>query len=268
MKNFTLITGATGGLGRAFVSDCAERKLNLILTGTNNEKLKKLSKEIGDKYKDIVILYKECNLADEKSINELINYIKEKKVNVNMLINNAGYIFETSFLSCSDDEVLTAIRVNVEGTVNLTQKILKSRVESEKFYLLTVSSLSCYSPMPQMAIYASSKVFLTNWSVALREELKNKNIFVSCVCPGGMATNEAMKRSIKSQGFFGRLSCLKVEKVAKISLNGLYKNKAIIIPGWFNKFMHVSSVLSSKKFQAKVLGKRWYRCEKKRGEAK
>ena len=123
-----------------------------------------------------------------------------------------------------------------------------------------------YYPMPQMATYASTKAFLTHMSVALRRELKHENVYVTSICPGSMATNDAMKRSIKSQGVGGQLSLQPTEKVAKIGIKKVLKNKPIWVPGGFNKLMVFFSKTFPKKLIAAVVGNRWTKCEKKRGE--
>lgn len=268
MKHCVIITGCTGGLGRAYTFECAKRGWNLVLSATKQDRIENLKTEIEKSFPEIKVYAKASNLADHISRAEFFDWLKSKNIEVDVLINNAGYIFETSFLSCDDNEIMTAVRVNVEGTLDFSQKALKMRNSERRFFLLNVSSMAAFSPMPQMATYAASKSFILNWSIALREELKCKNVFVSCVCPGSMATNDAMKSSIKSQGIGGRLSLQSVEKVAKESVEALLRNKAFHIPGFFNKFMKVTCDFSPRVLQAKVVGKRWRRCEQKRGEFK
>ena len=111
----------------------------------------------------------------------------------------------------------------------------------------------------------ATKSLLTNFSVALRRELKGKKVYVSAVCPGSIATNEAMKASIKSQGVGGQLSLLPTEKIAHKSVNKMLKNKAKFIPGLFNKSMWLITRVVSQNFVANLLYKRWTKCEKKRG---
>lgn len=268
MEHCAVITGSTGGLGRAYAFECAKRGWDLVLSATKQDRIEKLKGEIEQAFPQIKVYAKSANLADLASRIEFFEWVKSQNVAFDILINNAGYIFETSFLSCGDDEVLTAVRVNVEGTLDFSQKALKMRDEKKRFYLLTVASMAAFSPMPQMATYAASKSFLLSWSIALREELKCKNVFVSCVCPGSMATNDAMKASIKSQGIGGRLSLQSVEKVAKESVDALLRNKPFHISGWFNRIMKVSCSLSPRTLQARIVGRRWCKCEKKRGDFK
>lgn len=259
-----IITGATGGLGKAYVEECARQGYDIILSATKQERLENLMAETNKKYPNITIYAKECKLDNKESRQEFYKFINENNLKPDMLINNAGYILEGSVLRCEHSEIQSSIDVNITGTMELTYWFLKQESEKKK-YLLIVSSMAGYYPMPQMAPYAATKSYLTNMAVSLRQELKKK-VNVSCVCPGSMSTSDAMKRSIKSQGLGGRLSLQKTSKVAKISIKNVLKNKAVWVPGFFNKMMVFASKIFPKTLIAKVVHSRWSKCEKKRGE--
>lgn len=261
-----IITGATGGLGSAYVRECAKRNYDIILSATKQERLEKLMAEIKENFPNINVFAKECRLDDEKSRKEFYDFIKINNLKPDMLINNAGYILEGSVLGCALDEIHGCVDVNISGTMDLTYWFLNQVDKNKKNYLLFVSSMAGYYPMPQMATYSATKSFLTNMSVALRRELRDRNINVSCVCPGSMATSDAMKRSIQSQGVGGRLSLQSTAKVAKVSVKNVLKNKAVWVPGFFNKVMVLCSKIFPKTLIAKVVYSRWTKCEKKRGE--
>lgn len=261
-----IITGATGGLGSAYVRECAKRNYDIILSATKQERLEKLMAETKENFPNINIYAKECKLNDENSRKEFYEFIKINNLKPNMLINNAGYILEGSVLGCELEEIQGCMDVNLSGTMDLSYWFLKQIDKSQKNYLLFVSSMAGYYPMPQMATYSATKSFLTNMSVALRRELKKQNVNVSCVCPGSMATSDAMKRSIKSQGVGGRLSLQSTAKVARVSIKNTLKNKAVWVPGFFNKIMVLCSKIFSKTIIANVVYSRWTKCEKKRGE--
>lgn len=262
----TLITGATGGLGRSYVKECAEKGYDLILSATKQERLEELKHEILKTYPNIKIWTKECLLNSKDSREELYSFLKKEGLQPNMLINNAGYILEGSIMGTKKEEIESCIDVNILGTTELTYWFVENRNKQEKGYILFVSSMAGYYPMPQMSTYASTKAYLTHTSISLRWELRKNNVNVSVVCPGSMATNDAMKRSIKSQGFGGKLSLQSTEKIAKVSIKKLLKNKAIWVPGFFNKVMILCSKIFPKTLIARFVGRRWTNCEKKRGE--
>lgn len=265
MKKYTLITGACGGLGRSFVKMCAKNKENLILTGTSEKKLEKLVTDFKEEFKDIDVKTLVLDLGKMEDRKNVISFVKENKLDVSRLINNAGVIIEGDTLKFSDEEILNAVEVNCIGTLDLTQKFLKAREDkSQKFEVLTVASVASSYPIPHMAVYAATKSFLVSMMTALSEEVKKDNVVVTTVCPGGMATSQAMKESIKSMGLGGKLSCTDTDKVAKIALKALSRKKKNVVTGGFNKFLVVLSKPFSKAFLAKSTGKIWKKSQDKR----
>ena len=266
MEKLAIVTGATGGLGGEFCKDLLKRGYDLIISGTKQERLDNFRETLLNEYKDAKIWAKACDLSSDQSRNDFFDFIIQQGLHPSTLINNAGYILEGSFLGCREEEIVGAVKVNSVGTLDFTYKFLKQRDENERNYILTVSSLASFYPIPQMAVYGATKSLLTNFCVALRRELKDKNVYVTALCPGSIATNDAMKRSIKSQGIGGKMSLEPTDKIAHCAINKLLKNKAKYIPGAFNKFMWLLTRIAPQTLVANFLYKRWTSCEKKRGE--
>ena len=265
MKKYTLITGACGGLGRSFVKLCAKNKENLILSGTSKKKLEQLVSDFSEEFKDIDVKTVVMDLGKMEDRKNVISFVKENKLHVSRLINNAGVIIEGDTLRFSDEEILNAVEVNCVGTLDLTQKFLKAREDKqEKFEVLTVASVASSYPIPHMAVYAATKAFLVSMMTALSVELKKDNVVITTVCPGGMATTDAMKESIKSMGLGGKLSCTDTDKVAKIALKALSKKKKNVVTGGFNKFLVAVGKPFSKAFLAKSTGRIWKKSQDKR----
>ena len=266
MKKYTLITGACGGLGKSFVKACAKNKENLILTGTSEKKLSKLVEEFGELFKDIEVKTFVLDLSKSANRKSVIEFVNDEKIEVNRLINNAGVIIEGDTMRFSEEEILNAVEVNCKGTLDLTMKFIRNRKsKDEKFEVLTVASVASSYPIPHMAVYSATKAFLVSMMTSLAIELKQENVVVTTVCPGGMATSEAMKESIKSMGLGGKLSCTDTDKVAKIALKALKRKKKNVVTGGFNKFLVVISKPFSKAFLAKSTGKIWKKSQDKRG---
>ncbi len=265
MEKLAIVTGATGGLGGEYCKDLARRGYSLVITGTKQDRVDAFKEELKKEFSSIEIHGFACDLSSQESRDNFFNKLKESNLQPSTLINNAGYILEGSFLGCEEHEITKAVEVNSVGTLDFTYKFLKQRDESEQCYILMVSSLAGFYPIPQMAVYGATKSLLTNFSVALRRELRGKKVYVSAVCPGSIATNDAMKASIKSQGLGGQLSLLPTEVIAHKSINKMLRNKAKFIPGLFNKSMWLLTRVASQNFVANILYKRWTKCEKKRG---
>lgn len=267
-KKYCLVTGATGGLGSAFARKLVKENKNLIITGTKQEKLDAIKAELESINGNVCVETFECDLSSEQSRKKFFDYILEQKFELEMLVNNAGYITEGAVAEVSKDSLMSAIRVNCEGTVDLTKFVVDNHTDGEKLNILTVASLAGFYPMPYMAIYAATKSFLLSFMTALRVEVKNKNIIVSTVVPSGIYTTKAMKDAIASQGVGGKLSSMSPEKIASIALCGAKKGKSIIIPGCFNKFTKFISNFVTYNGLARVVGKRWRKSQKKRNMVK
>lgn len=266
MEKLAIVTGATGGLGGAYCRELLGRGYDLIISGTKKTRVEELKNSLLESFPEANIWTKECDLKNDDSRDAFFDFLNQKSLHPSTLINCAGYILEGSFLGCTNSEVLDVTRVNNIGTIDFTYRFLKNRDTNERNYVLFVSSMGGFTPMPQMALYGASKSFLTNFSLSLRRELKGQNVFVTAVCPGSIATSDAMKRSIESQGVGGKLSLVAPEKIAKVSINKLLKNRAKYIPGGFNKFVCAVSKFVPQTIVADFTYKRWVKCEKKRGE--
>ncbi len=262
-NNYVLITGACGGLGKAYCEVFSSKGNNLIICGTNKEKLDKQKEEISKKNPKVDIIPFTFNLLDLTSVDALINFIKEKNLNVEILVNNAGYITEGSIKKASKETLLRTIKVNCEGTIYLTKSFLD--LKKKNVQIITVSSMASFYPLPYMAIYASTKALIKNFMLALREEYKENNVKVLVVMPGAIATSDEMKRAIEAQGLKGKLSAVPAKKIAEKSVKSLFKNKSCYVPGIFNKFTIFLSALCPKKLQIKLAGKMWKKSQAKRG---
>lgn len=261
-KTYVVITGACGGLGQSFVKECLKEGKNLILTGTSEEKLKGLLSKIDAGNCDIKTFVMDLGKAQDRE--KFLEFLSENELSVCRLINNAGVIIEGDLERFEDSEIAKAIEVNCVGTLDLTKKLLRVRNKERLFEVLTVSSVASSYPIPHMAVYAATKAFLTSMMTSLAVEFAKQNVVVTTVCPGGMATTQAMKDSIKSMGLGGKLSCVDTDKVAKLALKALRRKKRMVIPGNFNRFLVLISKPFSKSFMANRTGKIWEKSQKKR----
>jgi len=233
--NYTFISGATGGIGKAFVKECAKQKQNLFLTGRSNEKLQNLKQEIEKEFAvDVQICA--CQLDDEKSRAQMFEYIDSLGLKFDKIINVAGVDIQKGVLDYTLQKLLFQMRVNVEATISNTFSLLERRAQNVE--IITISSMSGVSPMPYFALYSATKCCLTNFFSSLRIELKKDNVKVTTVLPGGVPTRPDIIQDIKGQGLWGKLSAKSPQFVAQTSLKKVKKNKRIHIPGFFNKLLY------------------------------
>ncbi len=252
---YTFISGATGGIGKAFCKLCAEMKNNLYITGRNDKKLQELKSELLSINPEIRVEYFACDLTSEQSRNDMLIDIDSKGIKFSRIINVAGVDIQKAFIDYTPEKVLFQLRVNCEATVSLTHALLSKRAENLE--IITISSMSGVSPMPYFALYSATKAMLTNFFTALHYELKKSNAKVTVVLPGGVPTRPDIIEDIKGQGLWGKLSSKSAEFVAKGAIRAVRKNKIKYVPGFFNKFLYCLMKIAPKRITLNFIANRW-----------
>ncbi len=274
---YTFITGATGGIGKAFCRYYAKEGCNLFITGRSEEKLAALKEELLMLNDSISVKYLPADLTDRQSRDNLFAYTDNNEISVTRLVNVAGADIQKGFLSYTDDKVIFQIRVNVEATISLTHMFLErldfgdtgntkanrknagNKTSGKKKNLpeiITVSSLSGVSPMPYFQLYSATKACLTNFFKSLRVELKGK-VNVTTVLPGGVYTRPDICDDIKGQGLWGKLSAKTPDFVVNKSVKGVRKNKKLVIPGFWNKSLYTLMKFVPENVKLKFIANRW-----------
>jgi short-subunit dehydrogenase len=174
-----------------------------------------------------------------------------------MLLNVAGIDYEGPFDERRVDELHTIIRLNIEATVAMTRCILEFRDPARTLRIVNVSSLAGYVPMPIKAVYAASKRFLLDFSLALHQELRAADVTVTALCPAGMPTNASNIRGIAVQGFMGQITTVNVGDVAAQTIDCALAGRTVVIPGALNRALRVVGGLLPASLMAGLLNKRW-----------
>lgn len=250
------ITGAAGGLGKAFAKECAARGWDLFLTDLNEGKLALLAQGLERLY-GIRVLFAPCNLVDPEERELFWKRTADLGIRFDMLINVAGLDFEGALMDRNPDEINTIIRLNIEATVSMTRHMVASQVNKNRLHIINVSSLAGFYPMPLKAVYAASKRFLLDFSRAMRQELRSENIRVLALCPAGMATKPDTITSIDSQGWMGQITTMQTGTVAVRTINRALANRSIYIPGFVNQIMRSVSALFPADWVAWMIHRRW-----------
>lgn len=256
MKSYVLISGATGGLGKAFAAECAARGWDLFLTDLTDERLTSLATGLERLYGINTMTYA-CDLTDAGERTMLWQFVKAHGVRLHFLINVAGLDYEGRFEERRVDELRTMVRLNVESTLEMTRRALAYRDCHRTFHIVNVSSLAAFYPMPVKAVYAASKRFLLDWSRALGEELHDQDVTVTALCPAGMPTHPACIRSIDAQGFMGRLTTMNTGDVAAITIRKALAGRRVVIPGIINQTLRFLGGIFPAPMMAHLINKRW-----------
>jgi len=250
--SYTLITGASSGIGKAMAYECAGRSMNLLLVALPGTGLEQVHSDILSRF-DVKADYFETDLCENDSPYQVLEWCESRRYQVSFLINNAGKagtaVFSRSEPLYTDERIL----LNVRAVALLTRIFLPMLLSQEKANVLNVGSLSAFFPVPYKSVYAATKSFVVQFSKAINAELRSTGVRVSVVCPNGVRTNEGTNFRIDSHGWVGRITELSAEEVARISISAALKGKKVIIPGAINRFLLILQKTVPSVIQEKIL---------------
>jgi len=233
--HYTLITGASEGLGKAFALECAERGHNLILVALPGKELHDLASFIEQNY-PVRVWAMGKDLSETQQCHALFNEVKEALLKVNFLINNVGLGGTISFQDADIAFFEKQILLNVMATTMLTKLFIGELEENNPSFILNVSSLATFFHLPRKQVYGATKSYVYSFSRSLRQELRDRGISVSVLCPGGINTNLQVTLMNKTGSWMSRRSIMSPENVARIAVEKTLQGKEVIVPGKLNHF--------------------------------
>jgi uncharacterized protein len=183
-----LVTGASKGLGAAFAEALAQRGMNLVLVARSTDELNVLSTRLYARYK-VRRTVLSIDLADPSSSQAIPEELDRRGIQVDLLVNNAGFGLSGEFLSHDPKLEKAEIDVNVQALVALTHHFGKAMAARGKGGIINVASNASFQPLPYMATYAATKAFVLHFSEAINHELNGKGVQVMATCPGPTATS-------------------------------------------------------------------------------
>lgn len=233
-----LITGASSGIGKVFAEKLAALGWNLILVARRKALLEKLAVELNGKYLIKVEVFS-ADLSQIEDIKKLEKLIIHEK-NLQMLVNNAGFGVKVgSFVESDIEKQTDMINVHITATMRLCRTVLPVMLAQKKGYIINVSSIAAFAPIPEGINYGATKNYIVSLSEWLQIELKGTNIKVQALCPGftytGFHDTEEFEQNHRSRK--PKMMWSSAEKVVEESLRALKRNKVIIIPGLKNRIM-------------------------------
>ena len=231
MKNsYALVTGATSGIGLEISKDLAKRGYNLILVARTKDKLVSLSSELASEY-NIDCDFFSSDLTLINSPNEIYEYTSQKKYNVNILINNAGYALPNAFHENSLEDEEKCLRVLGTSVIALTKKYINDMISNGGGKIMIVSSVAAYAPASSLqSLYGPVKTFMNRFSESL--SFYNKyGITSTAVCPGYTVTNFHTASGVQAEmdsvpGFLKKSA----KRIAQEGVDAMFKGKKVSVP--------------------------------------
>jgi short-subunit dehydrogenase len=235
--SYALITGASKGIGEAFAEVLAARGMNVVLVARSKHALTALARRLSKRW-GIRAIAIDADLASPEAPSKIQIELASQHIEIDLLVNNAGFGLSGSFLSHDLDQEQAQIQVNVQALVALTYIFGGSMSARGRGGIINLASNSSFQPLPYMAGYAATKGFVLHFSEAIQHELAGRGVQVMAACPGPTATSffDGTSTNMSSEDFDSSLSV--VEK----TLEAFDRGKSVAYPG--RASVHVATWLS------------------------
>ncbi|HEY6338153.1 MAG TPA: SDR family oxidoreductase [Candidatus Sulfotelmatobacter sp.] len=228
-----LITGASGGIGYELAKLFARDRCNLVLVARSGEKLNQLATDLQTQH-GILVTVVPVDLLDPSAPKFLFDQLRRERVDVDVLINNAGFGAHGEFAQMPEAEILDQIQLNITALTRLTKLFLAPMIERRSGRIMNVASTAAFQPGPLMAVYYASKAYVLSFSEALANELRGSGITICCFCPGATNTGFAKRAGVEGSRLFKQIGAMKVETVARDGYRGLMAGRTLVISGKHN----------------------------------
>jgi uncharacterized protein len=229
-----LITGASSGLGAEFARQLAPRAKCIILAARRLDRLQALASQIAGP--NLTVYCLTVDLSREDDTQRFLTELAGLGRKIDVLINNAGLGDHGPFEKSNWSRVNAMVEVNVRALTQVTHAVLGDLILGGRGAILNVSSIASLLPLPQMAVYAATKAYVTSFSEALRAELRGTGVSVTALCPGPVDTEFFViaERAGSDAGQAAPESFkIPAEQVVREGLAAVENDSARIIPGWF-----------------------------------
>lgn len=250
---YTVITGASAGLGKEFAIQCAKAGMNLILIALPGTQTSELAQSLVNTFAIEVEVF-EFDLTDSDLLKKQLEYITTH-FRINFLINNAGIGGTSAIRETSTEKIDQIIQLNVCSTVMITHLLIPHLLKNERSYIMNISSMAAFTPIAYKTVYPASKAFIASFAHGLREELSGTGISISVVYPGPIMTNSNTTRRVISQGMKGKMGLLPTSAIASIALRKTLAGYPTIIPGLMNKLNHLLMTLLPLELKLKIVSR-------------
>ncbi|HKC02625.1 MAG TPA: SDR family oxidoreductase [Sphingomicrobium sp.] len=247
MKKVALITGASAGLGVEFARQLSKRGHRLVLAARRKDRLEALAKELGNARAIAIDLSKSGSAA------KLLADLEAAGEQVEILVNNAGFGLIGRFAELDAKRERQMIDLNVGTLTDLCRAVAPALIKRKSGGIINVASTAAFQPGPNMAVYFATKAYVLSFTEALHEELKPHGVQVSALCPGPTRTEFGEVAGFGGNGMFDRVAMESPEVVAA-GLDGLDRNRAVVVPGLANKIGALSTRFAPRSVVRRIAG--------------
>ncbi len=256
---FTLITGASSGIGYELAYQYAKNGHDLILTARSTDKLIHLKSELQKTYQ-VQIEVVTCDLSIQNSAAKLYSEIKKRGLKINGLVNNAGVGDHAEFENSNLNKALEMIQLNITSLTELTHLFTKELIHHAPSHIVNVASVASFLPGPMMAVYYATKAYVLSFSDAIHTELNDKNVSVTALCPGPTISGFQAAANFSNNSLIEKVKFPTSKQVAEYGYKKTMQGQAIAIHGLSNKAMLFMARFAPRSLVSRIV----YALQKKR----
>jgi uncharacterized protein len=239
-RKTALITGASGGIGEALARTLAQHGYNLILVARTMSKLEALGAElIAKNGVEAVSIASDLSAFDASE--KLIADLEARGLNVDVLVNNAGFGEYGEFATGDPTKQQQMISLNILTLTMLTRHLLPKMLERKFGRVMNVASTAAFMPGPLMSVYYASKAYVLSFSEALSEELLGSGVTVTALCPGPTESDFQARAAMEDSKLFKGKTLMTSREVAEQGVAALERGQRVIIPGLMNQIQAQAS---------------------------
>lgn len=238
MNRWALITGASGGIGAEMAKILSSDNYHLILVDQSEIGLKELATSISRSNAQIRIITMTIDLCVEHAAIEVYRKVKAEAIDLEILINNAGFGALGFFNELDWNRENRMIRLHVETLTYLTKVFLRDMLIAGRGKILNVASVAAFRPSPLMAVYNATKAYILSFSEAISNEVKGSGVSITVLCPGLTRTGFQKNVGVGSPDFIkNHWLSDSAEQVARSGIKAMHANKSIVVPGFLNNLL-------------------------------
>ena len=254
MSKTALITGASSGIGYELAKCFARDGVNLVLVARDETRLGQVAAELRSTSVSVRVV--PADLARAVAPSEILDATRAANINVDYLVNNAGFGLCGPFADSDLRGDLDMLQVNMVALMHLTRLYLPGMLQRGSGGVLNVASTAAFQPGPLMAIYYATKAFVLSLTEAIAEELRDTGVTATALCPGPTLTDFQRRAKIERIRLMkSKLLMMTAREVAEIGYLAFLEGKVIVIPGLFNKIGAQSVRISPRSMVRKVTRK-------------
>ncbi|PTL82730.1 SDR family oxidoreductase [Vitiosangium sp. GDMCC 1.1324] len=235
-RRYAMVTGASSGIGRELAAILAREGYALVLVARRTEPMRVLAEQLQQAHGTPSVVVG-ADLGAPEGVATVMREVKERQLDVEVLVNNAGFGLAGPFDELPAGQQLEMLDLNIRALTSLTREVIPGMVARRRGYVLNVASTAAFQPGPFMSVYYATKAYVLSFSAALHEELRGRGVTVTALCPGYTETEFAARAAEHQRPrlFSGPLGSGDARHVAEAGYRALVRGKAVVVPGVINR---------------------------------